>query len=382
MRIRATHGEKTMNSRRLRAGLLVLALVSAAAVGAAAYRYAAAPVAGMAAGRPAGEVAPSTRNGLPERQAAAARNATVDLLLDRWAGHVERVYGTAPAAWKRAMRPSLASLGERELGPALAATSFDAMMAALVLQPTSAVSSRGVGPEGAKAVPAGGGAYNVLTPCRLVDTRNTASRIDAGSILDIHVSGAEYGAQGGAASDCGVPADAKAVVVNVTAVQPDAPGYLSVFPRGAAMPLASSLNYAAGAIAGNEIIVGQTAGGGPAVSIYSYARTDVVVDVVGFFGGAPAKSLSCQKVVWVSTLPHANYGSPSAECPFDSTFYRYGSAIGGSCRWLDQAPGSTPPGQLSGAVYGGYRYSCEGDNFSGVDQRIETTAICCDVVPL
>lgn len=381
MRIRVTHGEKTMKNRRLRAGLLVLSLVSAAAVGAAAYRYATAPVPGAAAGRPASEAASPARDRLVERQ-VAARDLTVDLLLDRWAGHVERVYGTAPAAWKRAMRPSLARLGERELGPALAATSFDAMMAALVLQPTSAVSSRGVGLEGAKTVPAGDGAYNVLTPCRLVDTRNTASRIDAGSILDIHVSGAEYGAQGGAASDCGVPADAKAVVVNVTVVQPDAPGYLSVFPRGAAMPLASSLNYTAGAIAGNEIIVGQAAGGGPAVSIYSYARTDVVVDVVGFFGNPPAKSLSCQKVVWVSTLPHAHYGSPSAECPFNYTLYRYSAAVGGSCRWLDQAPGTPPPGQLSGAVYSGYRYSCEGDNFSGVNQRIETTAICCNVVPL
>lgn len=373
-----------MKNRHLRTGLLLLSLVSAAAVGAAAYRYAAAPMAGMGAARSAGTAASSERASLRERQAVAARNAVVDLLLDRWSGHVQRVYGTAPSAWKQAMRPSLSRIGERELGPAMAATSFDAMMAAVVLQPTSAVSSR-AGPGGEKAaklVPAGDGAYNVLTPCRLVDTRNTASRIDAGSIFDIRTSGAEYSAQGGAASDCGVPADAKAVVMNVTVAQPDAPGYLSVFPRGAAMPLASSLNYTIGAIVGNEVIVGQAAGGGPAVSIYSYARTDVVVDVVGFFGNAPAKALSCRKVVWVSSLSHANYGSPSAECPFNYTLARYSAAVGGSCRWLDQVPGTPPPGQLNGGVYGGYRYSCEGDNFSGVNQRIETTAICCDVVPL
>jgi len=373
-----------MKSRRLRTGLLLLSLVSAVAVGAAAYRYAAAPAAGVTASRPAGAMAPPARAPLREQQAIAARNATIGLLLDRWASHVERVYGTEPAAWKRAMRPSLDRVGERELGSALAATTFDAMMVALAPHPASATSSRPGPGTAAKTVPAGDGVYNVLTPCRLVDTRNTASRIAAGSIFDIHTSGAQYVFQGGAASDCGVPVNAKAVVINVTVVQPDAPGYLSVFPRGASMPLASSLNYVAGAIVGNEIIVGQASTGGPAVSIYSYAGTDVVVDVVGYFAApTTGKSLSCKRVTEVSSLSHGNYGSFTAICPFDTYYwYRYSAPVGGSCRWLDQVPGTPPPGQLNGNIRSGYRYSCEGDNFSGVSQRIETTAICCDVVPL
>jgi len=54
--------------------------------------------------------------------------------------------------------------------------------------------------------------------------------------------------------------------------------------------------------------------------------------------------------------------------------------VTGRCRWLGLADGATPPGTLSGAIYSGYRYACEGGNFSGQTQQIEATAVCCDVV--
>src|ERR1019366_4490076 len=48
------------------------------------------------------------------------------------------------------------------------------------------------------------------------------------------------------AASFGVPAAATAVVLNVTVAIPSAQGHLTVFPTGAAQPLASNLNYAAG----------------------------------------------------------------------------------------------------------------------------------------
>jgi hypothetical protein len=55
---------------------------------------------------------------------------------------------------------------------------------------------------------------------------------------------------------CGVPVGAKAVTVNVTAVVPSGPGFLTLYPSGIATPVVSSLNFAAGELAlGNGAIV-------------------------------------------------------------------------------------------------------------------------------
>jgi hypothetical protein len=44
----------------------------------------------------------------------------------------------------------------------------------------------------------------------------------------------------------GVPVGAAAVTVNVTAVVPNGPGFLTLFPSGITIPIVSSLNFAAG----------------------------------------------------------------------------------------------------------------------------------------
>ena len=43
-----------------------------------------------------------------------------------------------------------------------------------------------------------------------------------------------------------VPPDATAVVLNVTVVNPTAAGFMTVYPAGAAMPLASNIDYVGG----------------------------------------------------------------------------------------------------------------------------------------
>jgi Fibronectin type III domain/IPT/TIG domain len=117
-----------------------------------------------------------------------------------------------------------------------------------------------------------GAAFVGMTPSRLIDTRNGHGPIGAGGTLVLPVAGQN-----------GVPATASAVVLNVTVTNPTAPSFLAVWPDGAPMPLASDLNYVAGLTVPNLVVV--EVGTGGAVDFYNaFGTTDVIVDVVGWYG--------------------------------------------------------------------------------------------------
>src|SRR5713226_1526592 len=101
----------------------------------------------------------------------------------------------------------------------------------------------------AQAATGVGGTYHPLQPARILDTRNGTggvpkAPIQPGGTLTVQVAG-----QGG------VPAGAAAVVMNVTATDTTAPSYLTVFPAGVTMPLASNLNWAPGVTVPNLVAV-------------------------------------------------------------------------------------------------------------------------------
>jgi hypothetical protein len=87
--------------------------------------------------------------------------------------------------------------------------------------------------------PAGSDFTPISNPTRVLDTRNgigaPTARVGAGSTLELQVTGV-----------AGVPLGADAVVVNMTAVNAQAPGFATVYPCGQSRPEASNLNYAAG----------------------------------------------------------------------------------------------------------------------------------------
>lgn len=80
--------------------------------------------------------------------------------------------------------------------------------------------------------------------------------------------------------------DVEAVVLNVTAVSPAADGFLKVWPAQDDMPETSSVNYRAGEVVANNVVVAtdDTA----SLALYSMAQTHVVVDIVGFIAGSGA----------------------------------------------------------------------------------------------
>jgi len=116
--------------------------------------------------------------------------------------------------------------------------------------------------------------FNVITPKRLYDSRKasfnpTGAKLTS-SGLTLQIAGAN-----------GVPSIARTVVLNVTVVNPAADGYVTVWPSDKSQPNTSNVNYLAGQIVPNSVVVGLSATG--KVSLSSYASTDVIVDIVGWY---------------------------------------------------------------------------------------------------
>ena len=105
---------------------------------------------------------------------------------------------------------------------------------------------------------------------RVYDSRNAGGPRSAGSTLTLPLAGT-----------AGVPADAEAVVLNVTVTEPQASGFVTVYPCGAAWPTASNLNYSTGQTMPNAVVAGIGSGG--AVCFYTLSATHLVVDVNGYF---------------------------------------------------------------------------------------------------
>ena len=117
--------------------------------------------------------------------------------------------------------------------------------------------------------PAAPGGFTAAAPQRLADTRSDAP-VGAGRVLSVAVGGSGP-----------VPVDASGALVNITAVDACAPGFLTAFPCGASVPLASTLNYVTGETRANLATV--QLGSDAELCVYSSARADVVVDLVGWF---------------------------------------------------------------------------------------------------
>lgn len=120
------------------------------------------------------------------------------------------------------------------------------------------------------------GRFVPLTPSRIADTRSTMS------------GGVEAAAPFTVALPATVPPDAIALAVNLTAVGPQAAGFLSVFAAGGSATTTSVLNYPAGGQPrAATVIVPVTVGG---FTVVSQARTDLLVDISGYFTGPSASS--------------------------------------------------------------------------------------------
>ena len=121
--------------------------------------------------------------------------------------------------------------------------------------------------------------FFTVESCRLIDTRSPAGPfggpgVDANATRIIQVTG-----------QCGVPANATSISLNLTVVAPPEPGNLSLFPANTPLPLFSSINFRTGFTRANSAIAPLGAGGDLAVfcSLGNPGIVDFVIDVNGYF---------------------------------------------------------------------------------------------------
>lgn len=116
-----------------------------------------------------------------------------------------------------------------------------------------------------------------VAPCRIVDTRNAPGAfggppIPGGGTRSFALAG-----------ECGVPASAKSVAVNVTVVQPVSDGFFTVYPAGGTAPATSTLNFSAGQIRANNAVLSLGPGGAIDVFNGGVGAAHLLIDVTGWF---------------------------------------------------------------------------------------------------
>ena len=136
------------------------------------------------------------------------------------------------------------------------------------------------------------GLYVPISPTRICDTRAssantptnqcTGKTLGTAATLQVQVGG--YVVPGAAAA--AVPTTAIAVVANVTVTNTTAASFLTAWPAGIHQPLASDLNWVAGATVPNLVVVqlGSASSSAGAISVFNHSgAADVIVDVEGWF---------------------------------------------------------------------------------------------------
>ncbi len=126
-----------------------------------------------------------------------------------------------------------------------------------------------------------GSFYAPMTPARILETRvgypatvdgqfTGSGPLGAGQTLELLVAGR-----------ADVPANATSAVMNIAVTGAQGDGYLTVWPCGQPRPVAANLNYSTGQTIPN--VVNAKIGVGGKVCIFTYATTDIVVDLNGFY---------------------------------------------------------------------------------------------------
>jgi hypothetical protein len=115
--------------------------------------------------------------------------------------------------------------------------------------------------------------FYTVTPCRVVDTRTTTALASAAS-RTLTLTGT-----------CGIPATARAVAVNLTAVGATGAGYVTLWRSGTPQPVTSSINFPAGTTRSNNAVVDLASAGtlDAQAMVGGSGTVQLVIDVSGYF---------------------------------------------------------------------------------------------------
>ncbi len=141
----------------------------------------------------------------------------------------------------------------------------------------------------------GAGLYDAVSPARVLGNLFAGHLVGPASATTVTVAGPSALDE--------VPANATAVVVNLTVQRGSDASFLTAYPAGASLPLASDVNFAAGQTTSNRAIV--AVGKGGQIMVYNHAGTVAVdVDVDGYYtaaGGSGSAFVAIDPVRLVDT---------------------------------------------------------------------------------
>ncbi len=134
--------------------------------------------------------------------------------------------------------------------------------------------------DGAKTVSAAfslaGLDFFSVTPCRILDTRSTGPALASGVKRIVQVTGL-----------CGIPANAAAVSLNISAVAPSANGSITLFPGNSTLPPTISINFTRGAVRTNNAVLALATDASGTLAAQAFlaggGQVDLIVDINGFF---------------------------------------------------------------------------------------------------
>jgi hypothetical protein len=211
--------------------------------------------------------------------------------------------------------------------------------------------------SGTLAAPASGpgstGSFKSVAPVRILDTRPAPENV-GGISGPLPANGTIALKVGGVAP---VPANATAVVLNVTVTGTTASSFLTVWPSGQNRPTASNLNWTAGDVTPNLVTVQLGLDGN--VSFYNLTgETHVIADVAGYYVPTNDKFISLP--ITGMTLFNASVSEtfPGGISMPDNAFGSYARLVGSFVLPPDYTPGGllqvsvvwTVPGACSMAL--------------------------------
>jgi hypothetical protein len=310
-----------------------------------------------------------------EGKPRSERGRLVHQIVMKWGNHVQETYRSDVRNWTGAMAPTFAKAKIDTLQRAANATTFDTMNDLLLADgnapaPVQAnsrktqITARSLGDASTDLV------FVPVSPCRLFDTRVIGGAIAANTVRSFDVTAvSDYSFQGGSASNCngvGAAGSFAAAVINLVAVTPSGAGYLTAFPFGGTQPNASNVNYTAGSVVANLATVALDQGASAnEMSIYSFAQTHVVGDIVGYFINPQATALQCVETANTDLVIAAG-GTGNSVAPACAAGYTQTSTNCESSTW--QMP----------FVYF-QSGTCSAQNNSGGNATLRASRTCCRV---
>lgn len=305
---------------------------------------------------------------------ANERLALLQTLLNRWAPTIQSTPRANVDGWRDRVSTLAMKADPADLRAALRGETYEAALGALSGHTVSSSDGASDGPlsTGATTAPRLGDlaadlTYTPVTPCRILDTRNTADGpIPATSSRSfVSVGMNSYDTQGGASTNCGtIGVYATAVAINLTAVAPTGNGFTTVYPYNTTMPLSASITYTPGAVLNNTVITRiPTLVQAFDFTIYTFAQSHYVGDIVGYFSPPIATPVQCINGTRTTAVvsPGSEIDMALAACPIGYT------AVSALCHAVATMT-------ISGPTFCGFY-----NNLLPNPVSIEGWAICCRV---